>query len=844
MLQIIVGLVLLCLLLALLGKILPFALKLLAVIVALAAGLVIGIPVAAGLAVERLAGRHGRRQALERMSMLAGVLAAAWVAYAGYGWVGGLTAGSMKFLLPALLAWAACAVHQRRVAVERNGLETPAAKNTYYYRLFFCATAIWMFCVIVQAGFPGLVTRVFSSSATLWWFDLGYCVLASLLMLGTMVFEKGYIDVIRGIKTRIAANDSDFNLTEAMAALHKESPQVREEDVQAIVLEAANAACNAGMAELLELRGDIWLFDKKCLDGALRDYQSRLDASLRHDRDEAKALIVDYLPLPPAQAQDYFERYLGFAEPCDFADGQYLVTHLRQEELDRCVSCGLVQAHGGARNDEWFCSPLCEQAEQACVSIREKPLQDFLEESAASGLTLMAAAGVWSQNHRMVAQGGQGHGFAAERGNTLYDKFTGKNSRVVGDDNAKNGPDRLVDGKEIQTKYCSTGARSIGSAFDNKGDGNFRYFGSDGAPMPIEVPRDQYAQAVKTMENKIRAGKVPGVTDPNEASKLVIKGHLTYEQAKNITRFGTFHSITYDVAEGAVVAVSAGGICFAVTATISYLNTGDAKKALQAASVRGGKAFGRALTVYVATQQLHRLATVQAAVKIIDVGSMSKSMAEALQKSMGVNSTNQLNHALRGTVVASLAIVAVSTGPDLLKMVRGRMSGAQFTKNLAVTASTTAGGAVGAIAGGAAGAAFGPAGIWIGKVAGGMIGGTVAGLVSNSLAKRLMQEDSEAMLAIVQRQVEYLCVLFMLTEPEVETLTANLNKAVTPASLELMYASASRKAFANLLIKPMVVGIVKQRPVLRYDVNDVIESFEADIATPAENEDLPRRAAA
>ncbi|MCJ9712521.1 hypothetical protein LWS69_26135, partial [Bordetella hinzii] len=77
-----------------------------------------------------------------------------------------------------------------------------------------------------------------------------------------------------------------------------------------------------------------------------------------------------------------------------------------------------------------------------------------------------------------------------------------------------------------------------------------------------------------------------------------------------------------------------------------------------------------------------------------------------------------------------------------------------------------------------------------------------------------------------------------------ETLTANLNKAVTPASLELMYASASRKAFANLLIKPMVVGIVKQRPVLRYDVNDVIESFEADIATPAENEDLPRRAAA
>lgn len=57
-------------------------------------------------------------------------------------------------------------------------------------------------------------------------------------------------------------------------------------------------------------------------------------------------------------------------------------------------------------------------------------------------------------------------------------------------------------------------------------------------PMQLEVPRDQYAGAVETMKNKIREGKVPGVTDPAEASRLIRRGHLTYTQARNITGSG------------------------------------------------------------------------------------------------------------------------------------------------------------------------------------------------------------------------------------------------------------------------------------------------------------------
>ena len=35
---------------------------------------------------------------------------------------------------------------------------------------------------------------------------------------------------------------------------------------------------------------------------------------------------------------------------------------------------------------------------------------------------------------------------------------------------------------------------------------------------------------------------------------------------------------------------------------------------------------------------------------------------------------------MRGTLVTSFALVAVTTGPDMIKMVRGRISGAQFIK--------------------------------------------------------------------------------------------------------------------------------------------------------------------
>lgn len=51
-------------------------------------------------------------------------------------------------------------------------------------------------------------------------------------------------------------------------------------------------------------------------------------------------------------------------------------------------------------------------------------------------------------------QAAQGHGFAAEQANNLHDILTGKDAKIVGGDNAKDGPDRMV-------KMVSTSRPSI-----------------------------------------------------------------------------------------------------------------------------------------------------------------------------------------------------------------------------------------------------------------------------------------------------------------------------------------------------------------------------------------------
>ncbi|MCY1378729.1 hypothetical protein D9M69_663880 [compost metagenome] len=92
------------------------------------------------------------------------------------------------------------------------------------------------------------------------------------------------------------------------------------------------------------------------------------------------------------------------------------------------------------------------------------------------------------------------------------------------------------------------------------------------------------------------------ITNPDQATEIVRRGHLTYEHAKNLTKFGRWESISYDAAEGIVTGAGSATIGFSVTAGLVYFRTGDAKVALQAAAIQAGKAGLTAAVSHISTQ--------------------------------------------------------------------------------------------------------------------------------------------------------------------------------------------------------------------------------------------------
>ena len=56
---------------------------------------------------------------------------------------------------------------------------------------------------------------------------------------------------------------------------------------------------------------------------------------------------------------------------------------------------------------------------------------------------------------------------------------------------------------------------------DNENTGLYRYIDGDGNPMQLEVPADQHTKAIESMRTKIKEGRVPGVTDPDDAENLI-----------------------------------------------------------------------------------------------------------------------------------------------------------------------------------------------------------------------------------------------------------------------------------------------------------------------------------
>lgn len=451
-------------------------------------------------------------------------------------------------------------------------------------------------------------------------------------------------------------------------------------------------------------------------------------------------------------------------------------------------------------------------------TLKKHSKRDSCAQTASSAKTIQQTTANQERFDKLCSP--RGHGFAAEDANTLYDRILCRDAKVIGDDNAKNGADRLVDGMLIQTKYCQSASDSVAAAFEH---GKYRYVTPEGAVMDLEVPADQYEKAVELMAERIRRGEIPGVTDPAKAKEIVRKGHFTYAQAKNIAKFGTIESLTYDAAQGAVICGTACGITAMLTFIQSMWSGYEPQTALENAACAGLQVGGAAFLASVVGSQLMRTGLRSALTKF--TGAVTKLIGPKLSAELlkllkpgtvlaGAEAMHSLSKVLRGNILTTALTATFLAGPEIVNACRGRISGKQLFKNMVKSAGGIAGGTGGYMAGSyvlslipGAGPVLGfvvPAGVAIA----GSIGGEAAG---RGIAGQFAEDDAVEMVKIIEDVFAERAAEYLLSEEEVEIIADDLASAVGGETLLNMYASSDRESFATDLADGIIHRLIRNR---------------------------------
>lgn len=429
-----------------------------------------------------------------------------------------------------------------------------------------------------------------------------------------------------------------------------------------------------------------------------------------------------------------------------------------------------------------------------------------------------------------------GTGFAAEDMSALEDFWKGHDVFQAGRDNAKDGADIITDGQSRQLKYYSTARQSVTSAFD-KTSGNYRY-----GDMPLEVPLDQYEEALQIMKGKIADGKVPGITNPEDAHLLVKKGVVTWKQARNIARAGNIDSLRYDAKTHSVAAASAFGISFAITFGLNCIfakhNKTSLKDAFALSVLSGLKAGTITLTSGILSQQFLRTTVgrefaayfTQLSKKGVDFiysNGGKKFVEKAATVLLGEKlekyaAKNALTKVIRTNAITNLAVFVVTSIPDTYRVLIGQISSKQFIKNLVVNASGLGGATVGMMAG----AALGPAGMIGGALAGGLAFSWSTKKVADSISK----DDAELMQELIRVALVELSSEYMIqTEDEfrncIKAITTE--KAIDTSLLRLMYSIG-----ANDNNDELRVEIAKEK--LEYYFQAIIKNRKTFLLTQGE----------
>lgn len=400
--------------------------------------------------------------------------------------------------------------------------------------------------------------------------------------------------------------------------------------------------------------------------------------------------------------------------------------------------------------------------------------------------------------------GSTGHGFAAEDYNAFIDLLNGSNVESSGRNNVKDGADRIVDGHNIQVKYCATPRSTVNAAFNDNGSGSYRYFSGE-TPQILEVPLDQYDACIEIMAKKIENGQVKGISNPNDAHKIIRSGSCTYIQAKNLTKAGTIDSLIFDANTGAIVSLSTFGISFSVKAGMAVLsckNSEDFKLAIQLAFLDGLKNGTISLTSSILTSQVLRTGFGRNMVVLaqrmskgsvdylygVTIGKETiHSIASGLWDKVltGAAAKNVVVKLVRLNAITNLAVFMVTSIPDTYNfLVSNTISKPQFIKNLVVNASSISGATVGGIIG----LKWGKPGALVG----GFIGGALGGILSKTIANKISKDDSVKMQELIKIAILELSNEYMIqSQEELDAVVRNikLDSVIDTNLLKAMFAA-------------------------------------------------------
>lgn len=450
-----------------------------------------------------------------------------------------------------------------------------------------------------------------------------------------------------------------------------------------------------------------------------------------------------------------------------------------------------------------------------CPSCFYCEFTDKFEEGATKATTLLTAQQLecntqWVK-YKCGPNGLCGHGYAAEDLNAFHDYISGSDVEFTGRDNSLYGADRTVDGVQIQTKYCVTPKASIDAGFPNSNSGNYAYWDAEtGKPQLLEVPSDQYDKCVALMREKIKEGKVVDangnkITNPDEATNIIKKGNYTYQQAKNVTKAGNIDSLKFDFETGIITACSAFGISFAINLCMTLLsrdkNGLSLEEAIKLSYLEGLKSGTISMSSHIATSQVLKTSAGRYLAAYATKGSkeivdfvwqtdagkklIQQVATNILQKNVNGGAAKQVVvKFLRTNAVAQLAMFVVTSIPDTWDLLRGRISGKQFTKNLVVSGTSL----VGATVGGMLASKYGG---WA-ALGGAVVGGGTVGWASKKVADFIHKDDSERMQKIVKAAIVELSNDYLIqTEEEFDFCMKMIKSegAINPDLFKCMYSA-------------------------------------------------------